>query len=120
MSSYYLGISPADALGNSPRYLYLLRRNDDGELFFYRSDQFKDKGTIEINVPGGIEENFEDFEPGIDFFEGIDDDHEKVFENLVWSQYRWDNRTVLYYIDEEGRLTQRINQSYTYPTGVSS
>jgi hypothetical protein len=27
---------------------------------------------------------------------------------------------MLYYIDEDGRLTQRINQGYAYPTGHSS
>jgi len=47
-------------------------------------------------------------------------DHEAVFDNLVWVQYRWDSRPLLYYVDSEGRLVQRINQNYTYPTGHSS
>jgi len=119
-STYYLGQSPDESLGDSPRYLYLIRRNEDGELFLYRSDQAKDKDSIEINLPGAPAENFEDFEPGIDYFEGIAADHEVAYANLVWTQYRWDNRNMLYYIDSEGRLTQRINQGYTYPTGHSS
>ena len=119
-STYYLGQSPDEALGDSPRYWYALRRNQDGELFLLRSDQLKDKDSIELNLPGAPSENFEDFEPGVDYFEGIGADHEVEYENLVWAQYRWDNRNLLYYIDIQGRLTQRINQGYTYPTGHSS
>ena len=119
-STYYLGTSPDEALGDSPRYWYALRRNEDGELFLLRSDQLKDKDSIELNMPGDPAENFEDFEPGVDYFEGIAADHEVEYDNLVWPQYRWDNRSTLYYIDSEGRLVQRINQGYTYPTGHSS
>jgi hypothetical protein len=120
-STYYLGTSPDEALGDSPRYWYALRRNEDGELFLYRSDQLKDKDSVELNIPGDPAETFEDFEPGIDYFEGIADDHEIEYENLVWVQYRWDNRNMLYYIgQDEGRLIQRINQGYVYPEGTSS
>jgi hypothetical protein len=120
-STYYLGTSPDEALGDSPRYWYALRRNDDGEVFLLRSDQLKDKDSVELNTPGEPSENFEDFEPGIDYFEGITDDHEVAYANLVWIQYRWDNRNMLYYIgQDEGRLIQRINQGYVYPEGTSS
>lgn len=119
-SSYYLGSTPDEALGNSPRFWYALRRNEDGELFLLRSDQLRDKDSIELNIPGPREENFEDFEAGVDFFEGIDADHAFEYENLVWTQYRWDNRNILYYVNSEGQLVQRINQSYSYPTGISS
>ena len=119
-STYYLGQSPDEALGDSPRYWYALRRNNDGELFLLRSDQLKDKDSIELNTPGEISENFEDFEPAVDYFDGIRADHEIEYNNLVWTQYRWDNRNMLYYIDDEGRLTQRINQGYVYPVGTSS
>jgi hypothetical protein len=120
-STYYLGTSPDEALGDSPRYWYALRRNEDGELFLIRSDQLKDKDSIELNIAGVPSENFEDFEPGIDYFDGIREDHEIEHANLVWTQYRWDNRNMLYYIgQDEGRLIQRINQGYVYPTGTSS
>ena len=119
-SNYYLGQSPDEALGDSPRYWYALRRNNDGELFLLRSDQLKDKDSIELNLPGAVEENFEDFEPGVDYFDGVTQDHETEYDNLIWTQYRWDNRNILYYVDNQGRLTQRINQGYTYPTGHSS
>ena len=119
-STYYLGTSPDEALGDSPRYWYAIRRNADGELFLLRSDQAKDKDSIELNLPGAPNENFEDFEPGVDYFDGIAADHEVVYNNLYWTQYRWDNRNMLYYIDSQGRLVQRINQGYSYPTGHSS
>ena len=80
----------------------------------------KDKDSIDINLPGPPEETFEDFEPGVDFFDGISAEHVKTKENMFWTQYKWDQRSILYYIDDEGMLVQRINQNYTYPSGTSS
>jgi hypothetical protein len=119
-SNYYLGRDPIDTLGQSPRYWYALRRNQDGELFIVRSDQLTDKDAYEINIPGDPADNFEDFEPGVDFFDGIDTEHEPEFENMFYPQYRWDDRSIFYYVDSQGQLIQRINQGYTYPTGTSS
>ena len=119
-SPYYLGQSSESALGTGTRYLYLIRRNADGELFFYRSDQLRDKDSLELNIPGEPVENFEDFEPGVDYLDGVDAEHELAYDNMYWTQYRWDDRSMLYYIDSEGRLVQRINQGYTYPVGNSS
>jgi len=119
-SNYYLGRDPVETLGASPRYWYALRRNADGELFVVTSDQVTDKDTYVINLPGDPTENFEDFEPGIDYFEGVDEDHEKIFDNMKYTQYRWDDRLLFYYVDSEGNLVQRIFKGYTYPTGISS
>ena len=119
-SNYYLGRSPEDTLGDSPRYWYALRRNDDGELYIVRSDQVLDKEAYQVNIPGPPEENFEDFEPGVDFFDGVDAEHEPVYDNMYYPQYRWDNRSIFYYVDAEGLLVQRINQGYSYPSGIST
>ena len=119
-SNYYLGRDPIDTLGQSPRYWYALRRNQDGELFIVRSDQLTDKDAYEINIPGDPADNFEDFEPGVDFFDGVDAEHEPEFENMYYPQYRWDDRSIFYYVDSQGQLIQRINQGYTYLTGTSS
>lgn len=119
-NTYYIGTDPATALGDSPRYFYAIKRNEDGELFLLRSDQLKDKDIITINSPGLLSENFEDFEPGFDYFEGITPEHELADANLEWTQYRWDDRSILYYIDEEGQFVQRINFNYEYPDGISS
>lgn len=119
-STYYLGRDPEGILGDSPRYWYGLRRTDDGELFLFRSDQLIDKDSITLNESGDPAETFEFFEAGIDYLDGITEAHELEYQNLRWPQYRWDNRSILYYINDEGQLVQRINQSYTYPDGVSS
>lgn len=119
-NNYYLGRDPIETLGDSPRYWYALRRNEDGELFLVRSDQLTDKESYQLNIPGPPEENFENFQPGTDYFDGIDINHEPVYENMYYPQYRWDNRSIFYYIDSEGMLIQRLNQGYTYPTGISS
>jgi len=119
-NNYYLGRDPVETLGQSPRYWYALRRNVDGELFIVRSDQVTDKESYELNLPGAPTDNFEDFEPGVDFFDGVADDHEPVYDNLKYTQYRWDDRSIFYYVDSQGMLVQRINQGYTYPTGIST
>jgi hypothetical protein len=119
-NNYYLGRDPVETLGQSPRYWYALRRNDDGELYIVRSDQVTDKESYSINDVGDPTENFEDFEPGIDYFEGVDAEHNKLFDNMKYTQYRWDDRSIFYYVDSEGNLIQRIFQGYTYPTGIST
>ena len=118
-SSYYLGTTPSESLGDSPRYWYALRRNEDGELFLVRSDQITDLDAYELNIPGPPEEDFEDFEVGVDFFDGIDADHETPKENMYYPQYKWDQRSLFYYVDNEGMFIIRINRGYSYPTGIS-
>ena len=119
-SNYYFGRTPVETLGDSPRYWYALRRNADGELYIVRSDQLADLDEYDINLPGDPAENFEDFEPGIDYFEGIDADHEPEYDNMYYTQYRWDDRSIFYHVDAEGQLVQRIFKSFIYPDGVSS
>lgn len=120
MSNYYLGRNPDESLGTSPRYWYALRKNSDGEIFLVKSDQLKDDQAYEINIPGPEEENFQDFEHGVDYYEGIDVNHNKVYDNLKYPQYRWDGRSMYYYIDDEGNLIQRLFASYIYPENISS
>lgn len=119
-STYYLGTSPIEALGDSPRYFYGLRRNDHGELFFVRSDQLVDIDDVAINDPGSLADTFQDFEAGVDYFDGIDAEHEILYENMKYPQYKWDNRSLFFYIDSQGQLVIRINRGYTYPVGISA
>ena len=118
--TYYIGNenSSADLLGqNNPRYFYALRRTDDGLVYFLRLDQLKDTDTaITINDPGLAENDFQDFEYGVDFFDGRQDvDHARPYSNLHWDQYRWDTRSVYYYINANGEFIVRLNKSYEYP-----
>lgn len=118
--AFYFGRTPDDVLGNSPQFFYALRRNDDGELFLVRSDQLTDKDSYDINVAGRPEWNFEDFEAGVDFFDGIDDNHDKIYPNQKYPQYKWDGRAAFYYIDDEGNFVQRLFSGYEYPEGISN
>ena len=119
-STYYLGTTPSESLGDSPRYWYALRRNEDGELFLVRSDQITDLDAYELNIPGPPEEDFDNFVAGTDYLDGLDVTHELLKENMFYPQYRWDNRSLFYYIDNEGMFIVRINRGYSYPTGISS
>lgn len=119
MSNYYLGNSPFDLLGSTPRYFYGLRKNENGSIFMVKSDQIKDGDSIEVNEPGEPSGNYNDFEAGVDFFEGITVNHQRVFANLKYPQYRWDNKSINYYINANGELVARVNQGHDYTPGVS-
>lgn len=121
MSANYTGFSP-DHIYNAVqnRFFYGLRRTDNGELFLAKSDQLKSTDSITINTPGDPIQNYTSFEEGQDFYEGRDVNHDLVYENLNYEQYRWDDRNVLYYVNAEGELVVRINQNYTYDENSSS
>lgn len=116
--TYYAGgeLSLNDLLGEgNPRFFYGLRRTEDGTLFFSKIDQLKDVDTITLNEPGPNDGNFENFEYGIDFFDGrLAADHSRPYPNLSFDQYRFDGKNCYYYINANGELVVRINQSYTY------
>jgi hypothetical protein len=118
-NNYYLGKNPDQVLGDTPAFFYALRRGNDGSLYFNRSNQLTDSDSIEINDIGAPEDNYTDFEVGIDFYEGRDVFHNKVFTNLKYEQYRWDNRSIFYYIDDNGQLVARINDGFNYDDGSS-
>lgn len=117
--TYYVGneISLSDLLGaGNPRYFYALRRDDAGLLYFAKIDQIKDTGNITINDSGLAENDFTDFEYGVDFFDGrLEEDHSRPYLNLHWDQYRWDNKNLYCYINSDGEFVVRINQPYNYP-----
>lgn len=119
MSNYYFGQTPESFLGNTPRFFLALRKNENGSLYFTRIDNLRDKENIEVNNVGALEDNYTDFEVGVDFFEGINVNHIIEFTNLKYPQYRWDSRSIYYYIDSDGQLSVKINESHTYATGVS-
>ena len=116
--SYYAGseISLNDILGEgNPRFFYGLRRDESGTVFFSKIDQLKDFDTITLNAPGPNSGNFEQFEYGIDFFDGrLAEDHSRPYPKLTFDQYRFDGKNCYYYINANGELVVRINQAYTY------
>jgi hypothetical protein len=110
-----------DSLGEgNPRYFYGLQRLDDGTLYFYKIDQLTSVTTLTINVPGPNTGNFEQFEYGVDFFDGrLATDHSRPYPNLQFDQYRWDNKNCYYFLDNQGELCVQINQVYNY-TGAQT
>lgn len=120
----YVGSSVSDVLnGFIKRYAYGLRRNEDGELFLIRLDQMQtsDGNVMVINDIGEGIDNFPDFEEGIDFLDGIDENHDVVYKNLRYPQIKWDGRSITYYVDPaDGQFILRISEGYTYPTDHSA
>lgn len=112
--TYYIGQQLDDLLNGSPRYFYGLRRTDSGELYMAKVDQLLNTSGAQINAPGDPTKNYPNFENGQDFYEGRDVNHDIVYENLNYEQFRWDSRNLYYYVNDEGELIVRINQSYTY------
>jgi hypothetical protein len=102
------------------RYIYALRRTDNGELFVNKMDQVNLTDSITINNPGDPDKNYPNFEEGQDFVEGRDVNHNLVYENLNYEQFRWDDRNISYYVDAEGQLCARVNHKFDYDDGSSS
>jgi hypothetical protein len=119
--SHYIGNNPESIVqGFIKQYFYGMRRNDDSELFLLRVDQLSGEGTATINDVGVGENNYPDFEEGIDFLEGIDENHDVVYPNLRYQQIKWDGRLLTYYIDpEDGQFIVRISEDYQYPDNIS-
>tara|TARA_B100001057_G_scaffold472427_1_gene535728 strand:+ start:791 stop:1165 length:375 start_codon:yes stop_codon:yes gene_type:complete len=120
--SYYIGTGPADVINSFiKRYFYGMRRNDNGELFLLKSDQQKGgDDAITINEVGDASGNFPDFEEGINYLDGINETHDIVYENLRYQQLKWDNRSLLYYVDSEGYLVLKVSEKHTYPADTSA
>lgn len=115
--TYYVGaVSTTDLLGNdNPRFFYGLRRTEDGTLYFTKLGQLIGTEAVRINIAGPASQDFEDFEYGVDFFDGrLAEDHSRPYANLNFDQYRWDQRNCYYYINTSGELVIRVNQAYVY------
>jgi hypothetical protein len=55
---------------------------------------------------------------GLDFLNGRAVNRELVYANLKYEQYRWDDRLLSYYIDEDGNLAVLVGEDRTYPADV--
>lgn len=119
--SNYIGVSPDQIYGAiDDRYFYGIRRTDDGELFLVKVDQTKKGETAVLNTGDVTINSFQNFEQGQDFFEGRDVFHELVYNDLKYEQFKWDNRSLLYYVDAAGNFTIKINESHVYDNNSSS
>ena len=119
--SNYIGYTPEQIFAALPnRYFYGLRRTDEGELFVSKVDLSKKDSSININNPGETNENYTNFQQGQDFYEGRDVNHNTVYDNLAYEQYKWDDTNIYYYVNSEGELVASINQTVTYDENSSS
>jgi hypothetical protein len=115
--SYLLGNDANSLLGGQPRYFYALRTNDTGDLFITRIDRLGNEPLV-VNEPGELEDDYTKFSVGIDFFNGKAINRERVYSNLKYDQYRWDDQFLSYYIDDDGILTVLIGKDREYPTDI--
>jgi hypothetical protein len=121
MSSNYTGFTPdliTQAVKN--RFFYGLRRTDEGELFMAKADQLSPTDSISINNPGEAVDDYPNFEEGQDFYEGRNIRHNTIYKNLAYEQFKWDDRNLYYYVNDEGELVVRTNQKYVYDDNSSS
>ena len=119
--SGYIGNTPENLVSSiGSRYLYGLRRTDNGELFVGKLDQLSTTDSLELNKPGLPQDNFNNFQEGQDFFEGRNVNHNLVYENLNYEQFKWDDKNIFYYVNDEGQLVARVSQAYTYDDTISS
>jgi hypothetical protein len=122
MSTHYIGKSfdSLDYHEGSARYFYALRTDEEGNIYLTKVDQMTGKGdVIQINNPGAGEDDWENFEFGVDFFDGKEQaTHERPYPNLKYDQYKFDSKNLFYYINSDGELVVRYNESYIYPTDV--
>ena len=96
------------------RYFYGLRRTEAGELYMVKSDLLRLEDGVQLNRPGNIDENYNNWSRGEDFFEGRDQQHRKTYPNLVYEQYKWDGRNLFYYVNKDGELVLKVNEAQTY------
>lgn len=113
-NNYLFGLDETTLLGDAPKYFYGLRRTKDGDLYFGKYNTLQPDELIVVNNNGPAEEDYSEFEYGVDYVDNIDENHNIIYENLYFSQYRWDTRSMYYYIDDNGSFIARIAQKYTY------
>lgn len=119
--SNYIGSDPSQLINRlKARYFYGLKRTDKGELYIKKVDQSKTSDEVIINNPGPSDEDYTNFVEGTNFLEGRSVDHTILFDNLNYEQYRWDNKNIFYYVDEEGRLSARGNKPFVYDDTIAS
>lgn len=114
--SNYIGTAPVPK--ELKKFFYKLTRNSNQELIYT-------KVAIDSDSAANIVVNDPDLRVGTEqhAFQGFDTDyvvintdanHEIVDEALGVSQYKVRNDDINYYVDENGNLIARINQTYSY------
>lgn len=121
-NNYYLGQTPEEFFNKNERYFYGIRRDENGFLALSKINMDSSTDSIEVNnlnTTGSIEQTYDGFEEGVDFFDGVDAARNKNFQGLKYEQYKWSADDLYYYVDGNGQLCVRINVPYNYSEGIT-
>lgn len=121
-NNYYLGQTPEEFFNKNERYFYGLRRDENGFLAVTKVNMDSSTDALEVqnlNTTGSIDQTYDGFEEGVDFFDGIDAARNENFKGLRYEQYKWSADDLYYFVDGQGQLCVRINVPYNYSEGIT-
>jgi len=111
-SPFVLGAESGSSSGDL-RYFYALRKDDDGTLYVSRVD-LNTKGDAVDLFPNLPPAEFEGFTiPGDDYFDNRDATDKTLThprDQVKYEQWRWDERLLSYFINEDGVFTIAIGE----------
>jgi hypothetical protein len=115
-NNFYLGQSPEFFLNQTARYFYGMSRTSDGFLKVTKVNLDSDLEPVTLSDATGTYDNFEE---GIDFFEGVDGTTRMPnYTGMNFEQYKWSPDDLYYYVDANGVLSVRVDTPYNYSFGV--
>lgn len=111
----YIGAGPSASEQKS--YFYGLKRDDAGNLYFGKVDLTSTSDSVtlvDLTKRSGTETQYEFPGVGSDYFEGRSADHTLVNPSLNYEQYKWASENMYYFLNDQGQLVLRINNTYNY------
>lgn len=113
---YVLGTDMSSYVSSDEqRYLYALRKDEDGTLFIARLDTFNVDDSIEL-FGSAIPIDFEDvtFPPTVDYHDNRNPTTKELTydrQDVKYEQWRTDNRMISYYLDADGNFVASIGEN---------
>ena len=120
-NNFYLGQTPEQFLNQTARYFYGMTRTKDGFLKVTKINLDSDTDQVSLEDLTSLSSNgyFDNFEEGVDFFEGVDGTTKMPnYSGLNYEQYKWSPDDLYYYVDANGVLSVRVDVPYNYSFGV--
>lgn len=120
-NNFYLGQTPEQFLNQTARYFYGMTRTNDGFLKVTKVNLDSDTDPVSLEDLTTLNSNgfYDNFEEGIDFFEGVDGTTRMPnYAGLNFEQYKWSPDDLYYYVDANGVLSVRVDVPYNYSFGV--
>ena len=118
-NNYYLGQTPEEFLSQTSRYFYGITRTTEGFLKVTKVNLDSSTDSNNLENVGALSQTFDDFEEGVDFFEGVDaTTHMPNYVGMNFEQYKWSSDDLYYFVDGNGVLTVRVDIPYNYAFGA--